>query len=69
MTSDQQHKGAAITTPTEREIRCERVFDAPRDWVFAAYTDPELIPQWWGRTAPPPRSTTWTPGPAGGGAS
>ena len=23
-----------------------RVFDAPRDRVFAAYTDPELIPQW-----------------------
>jgi len=48
MTSDQQHKGADLTTPTEREIRCERVFDAPRDRVFAAYTDPELIPQWWG---------------------
>jgi len=48
MTSDQQHKGADITKPTEREIRCERVFDAPRDRVFAAYTDPELVPQWWG---------------------
>jgi uncharacterized protein YndB with AHSA1/START domain len=24
------------------------VFDAPRDRVFAVYTDPELIPEWWG---------------------
>jgi len=42
-----------VTTPTEREIHIERVFDAPRDRVFAAHTDPELIPQWWG-----PRRTT-----------
>jgi uncharacterized protein YndB with AHSA1/START domain len=42
-----------VTTPTEREIHIERVLDAPRDRVFAAYTDPELIPQWWG-----PRRTT-----------
>jgi uncharacterized protein YndB with AHSA1/START domain len=42
-----------VTTPTEREIHVERVFDAPRDRVFAAHTDPELIPQWWG-----PRRTT-----------
>ena len=39
---------ATVTTPTDREIHIERVFDAPRDRVFAAYTDPELIPQWWG---------------------
>ncbi|HEV2772527.1 MAG TPA: hypothetical protein VGV57_06830 [Thermoleophilaceae bacterium] len=29
-----------MTTPSEREIRVERVFDAPRDRVFAVYTDP-----------------------------
>ena len=39
---------AIVTTPTEREIRIERVFDAPRDHVFATMTDPELIPEWWG---------------------
>lgn len=39
---------AAVTKPSEREIRVERVFDAPRERVFAAYTDPELISQWWG---------------------
>ncbi len=41
-------RAANITTPTDREILIERVFDAPRDEVFRAFTDPELIPQWWG---------------------
>jgi uncharacterized protein YndB with AHSA1/START domain len=49
----QQAQNATITTPTEREIHIERVFDAPRDQVFAVFTDPELIPEWWG-----PRGTT-----------
>jgi uncharacterized protein YndB with AHSA1/START domain len=44
---------ATVTTPTDREIHIERVFDAPRDKVFAAFTNPELIPEWWG-----PRGTT-----------
>jgi uncharacterized protein YndB with AHSA1/START domain len=49
MTSDQQQaQTVTITTPTDREIRMERVFDAPRDLVFKAYTDPKLIPEWWG---------------------
>jgi uncharacterized protein YndB with AHSA1/START domain len=48
MTSQQQAQGATITTPTDREIHIERVFDAPRDRVFAAFTDPALIPAWWG---------------------
>ena len=48
-----QAQAATITTPTEREIRIEREFDAPRDRVFAIYTDPQLIPEWWG-----PRSIT-----------
>jgi uncharacterized protein YndB with AHSA1/START domain len=48
MTSSQQAPTSTITTPTEREIKIERVFDAPRDRVFAVYTDPQLIPEWWG---------------------
>jgi uncharacterized protein YndB with AHSA1/START domain len=39
---------ATVTKPSEREFRVERVFDAPRDRVFATLTDPELIPEWWG---------------------
>jgi len=38
----------AVTTPNELEIRVERVFDAPRDHVFSVWTDPALIPEWWG---------------------
>jgi uncharacterized protein YndB with AHSA1/START domain len=44
-----------VTTPSDREIVMTRVFDAPRELVFKAYTDPSLIPQWWG-----PRGFTTT---------
>src|SRR4051794_31523154 len=37
-----------VTTPSELEIRVERVFDAPREHVFSVWTDPDLIPEWWG---------------------
>jgi len=40
---------ATITTPAEREIRVEREFDAPVARVWQAYTDPDLLAQWWGR--------------------
>jgi uncharacterized protein YndB with AHSA1/START domain len=33
----------------EREVRMERIFAAPRERVWRAFTDPELIAQWWGR--------------------
>jgi uncharacterized protein YndB with AHSA1/START domain len=39
---------ATITTPAEREIHIERVFDAPIARVWRAYTDPDLVAQWWG---------------------
>jgi uncharacterized protein YndB with AHSA1/START domain len=45
----QQPGKAKITTPSEREIRIERVFNAPLDRVWRAYTEPELVKQWWGR--------------------
>jgi uncharacterized protein YndB with AHSA1/START domain len=38
-----------VTTPSDREVRTERVFDAARDKVWRAYTEPDLIKQWWGR--------------------
>ncbi|MFY3743357.1 SRPBCC family protein [Anaeromyxobacter sp. Red801] len=40
---------AAVSTPTDREIRVERIFDAPRERVWRAFTDPALLAQWWGR--------------------
>ena len=38
-----------LTTPSDREIRVERVFAAPRERVWQAMTDPALVAQWWGR--------------------
>ena len=37
-----------LTTPSDVEVRIERVFDAPRAHVFSVWTDPALIPEWWG---------------------
>jgi uncharacterized protein YndB with AHSA1/START domain len=39
--------------PGKQEIVITRVFDAPRELVFKAATDPDLISHWWG-----PRSLT-----------
>jgi uncharacterized protein YndB with AHSA1/START domain len=37
-----------ITTPGDLELVQERVFDAPRELVYRAINDPELLPRWWG---------------------
>jgi uncharacterized protein YndB with AHSA1/START domain len=42
-------RAAKVTTPAEREIRIERIFNAPRERVWRAFTDPEQVAQWWGR--------------------
>jgi uncharacterized protein YndB with AHSA1/START domain len=41
-------KTKVITKPGEQTIHITRIFDAPREKVFKALVDPELIPQWWG---------------------
>ena len=38
-----------VTTPSDREIRMTRLFDAPRHLVFEAMSQPEHITEWWGR--------------------
>ena len=40
---------AAVTKPTDRTIHVERIFNAPRERVWKAYTEPDLVAQWWGR--------------------
>jgi uncharacterized protein YndB with AHSA1/START domain len=45
---------AAISTPTDREIRTDRVFDASRDRVWRTFTPAENA--WSGRADLPP----WT---------
>jgi uncharacterized protein YndB with AHSA1/START domain len=32
----------------EREVVITRIFDAPRELVFKAWTDPKHVAQWWG---------------------
>jgi uncharacterized protein YndB with AHSA1/START domain len=50
-----QTQTTRVASEGEREIVTERVFDAPRERVFDAFTNPDLIPQWWG-----PRGITTT---------
>ena len=38
-----------VSTPSDREIRLTRLFDAPRALVFEAMTRPEHVREWWGR--------------------
>ncbi|MCX7305638.1 MAG: SRPBCC family protein [Hyphomicrobiales bacterium] len=40
--------------PAERELVLERIFDAPRDKVYRAWTEPKLLKQWF---APLPWTT------------
>ena len=49
MTAANPSKKATVTTPSDREIRSERIFNAPRERVWKAMTEPALVKQWWGR--------------------
>ena len=37
-----------VTPPSDREIVMTRVFNAPRNMVFDAFTKPELLKRWFG---------------------
>jgi uncharacterized protein YndB with AHSA1/START domain len=52
---DTQKSKLTVTTPSDLEIKMVRSFDAPRELVFKAFTDPKLMAQWWG-----PRDLTVT---------
>jgi uncharacterized protein YndB with AHSA1/START domain len=41
-------QNAKVSTPTDRTIHIERVFNASRERVWAAMTTPELVEQWFG---------------------
>jgi len=47
MTASNEGSSAAAKA-AEREIVMTRVFDAPRELVFQAWTDPMHVAQWWG---------------------
>jgi uncharacterized protein YndB with AHSA1/START domain len=42
-----------ITTPSDREIVMTRGFDAPRSYVFEAWTRAEHVKQWWDPSGAP----------------
>lgn len=48
-------KHTLIAEPGSQMITLTREFDAPRELVFKAMTDPKLVTQWWGA-----RNTTTT---------
>lgn len=41
-------KPAEVTLPSEREVRVTRSFNAPRQLVWDAHTQPELVRKWQG---------------------
>jgi uncharacterized protein YndB with AHSA1/START domain len=47
--TNQQANQLSVSAQGDREVVIERIFDAPRERVFQAFVDPELIPKWWGR--------------------
>lgn len=36
------------TRPGDREVRSQLVIDAPREIVWRAFTEPDLVARWWG---------------------
>lgn len=58
MTATRIDRGSTDTMTIHSEggdLVFKRTFDAPREQVWKAFTDPELIPRWWG-----PHGTTTT---------
>jgi uncharacterized protein YndB with AHSA1/START domain len=56
MTATRIDRGSTETTSAysvDGDLVFERTFDAPRERVWKAFTDPAAIPHWWG-----PRGTT-----------
>ena len=52
MTTTMKHPAPAKATVTkagDRELHIERIFNAPRERVWRAYTERDLVKQWWGR--------------------
>ena len=54
MKKDTLSEAVRATTASDRELVISRIIDAPRERVFKAWTDPELLKQWF---APLPYTT------------
>jgi len=42
-------RASPVVDPVQSEIVITRVFDAPRELVWNAWTEPERLMRWWGR--------------------
>jgi uncharacterized protein YndB with AHSA1/START domain len=42
-----RHGSAVVTLPSDNEILITRVFDAPAELVFDAWTNPDIVTRWW----------------------
>jgi uncharacterized protein YndB with AHSA1/START domain len=52
MTATRIDRGSTATTAIYSDggdLTFERTFDAPREKVWEAFTNPDLIPRWWGK--------------------
>ncbi len=49
----------------KKDLKFERVFDAPRDLVWKAWTDPEMVAQWWGPQGVTNPTCEWDAKPLG----
>ncbi|MDE1866028.1 MAG: SRPBCC domain-containing protein [Candidatus Micrarchaeota archaeon] len=50
---------------TKKELTITRVFDAPRDLVWKAWTDQRLVKKWWGPSGVTNPTCEWNPKPGG----
>lgn len=46
-TTRNRRGSALVTLPSDQEILITRVFDAPAELVFDAWTTPEIVARWW----------------------
>jgi uncharacterized protein YndB with AHSA1/START domain len=46
--AERSEKSNTAASSADRELVYTRILDAPRELVFAAWTDPKHLAQWWG---------------------
>ena len=59
MSTTTRHETEIIADPSLPTIEILREFDAPRERVYRAWTDPELVAQWLGPKSTTMRIDTW----------
>jgi uncharacterized protein YndB with AHSA1/START domain len=47
MTAENHSNDATSRKPSQRDLVITRIFDAPRELLFKAWTEPDRLQQWW----------------------